>query len=176
MARLFSLILRETTSHLRCISRDIWPSGGELFVWPKSQAYQNRPHPISNHLLSLDKTRILSFEAQKRLIMTYSKILFSSAQHCIGGGRRVAIQGMKVTKTAEKDNLVWNVVRFPNPLALGHPHTCQLGSPTNEMLPSTNFPGDTFSPFLSTLDNFERLWTRLPPPDLDLLSLCTFRF
>ena len=54
--------------------------GGGLFVWPKSQAYQNRPHPISNHLLSLDKTRILSFEAQKRLIMTYPKILFS-AQH-----------------------------------------------------------------------------------------------
>ena len=66
--------------------------GGELFVWPKSQAYQNRPHPISNHLLSLDKTRILSFEAQKRLIMTYSKILFS-AQHWWWSKRSNSMEG-----------------------------------------------------------------------------------
>ena len=174
MARLFSLILRETTSHLRCISRDIWPSGGGNFLSGPS------PRPIKIALIQFPitcflwiKQEFLALKHKNGLSWLILKFCF---QRNIGGGRREAIQWKEVTKTAEKDNLVWNVVRFPNPLALGHPDTCQLGSPTSEMLPSTNFPGDTFSPFLSTLDNFERLWTRLPPPDLDLLSLCTFRF
>ena len=91
------------------------------------------PRPIKIALIQFPITCFLWIKQEFLALkhkngLSWLILKFCFPQRNIGGGRRVAIQWKEVTKTAEKDNLVWKVDRFPNPLAPGHPDT-PVGEP-----------------------------------------------